>query len=90
MGKIKWTGVPLLLIIISCTQMLLNTENADSIFFYFHCFGAPSGAAPLCAAYSACIPTFCATGANASTPNGGRSRGLRDNHHLQCVFSLDA
>lgn len=28
--------------------------------------------------------------ANASTPNGGRSRGLRENHHLQCVFSLDA
>ena len=26
--------------------------------------------------------------ANASTPYGGRSRGLRENHHLHCVFSL--
>ena len=27
---------------------------------------------------------------NASTPNGGRSRGSRENHHLQSVFSLHA
>ena len=38
-------------------KQLLNTENADSIFFPPHRFGARSSAAPLCAAYSA-YPLF--------------------------------
>ena len=75
-----------LLLIMSFTQAqkLLNRENACSILYFLHRFGAPSSAAPLCAAYSA-LPTFCATAWEEGSPLCVPSQGFF--LIIQAVFS---